>query len=60
MDSIASPKVKTTKGEGVGVHFLVHNTSRVEGCAKAPIWGLGRLKTTNYSHELAQIKQQVG
>jgi len=46
--------------KGVGVHFLVHSTSRVEGCAKAPRWGLGILKVTNYSHELAQIKQQVG
>jgi len=60
MDSTASPKVKTVEGEGVGVHFLVHSTSGVEGCAKVPGWGLGRLKVTNYSHELAQIKQQVG
>jgi len=60
MDSTASPKVKTSEGEGVGVHYLVHNTSRVEGCVKARGWGLGRLKATNYSHELAQIKQQVG
>jgi hypothetical protein len=52
--------VKTVEGEGVGVHFLVHSTSGVEGCAKVPGWGLGRLKVTNYSHELAQIKQQVG
>jgi hypothetical protein len=31
MDSIMSPKVKTTEGEKIGVHFLVHNTSGVEG-----------------------------
>ncbi len=60
MDSTTSPKVKTLEGQGVGVHYLVHNTSGVEGCAKAPRWGLGRLKATNCSHELAQIKQQVG
>jgi hypothetical protein len=60
MDSTTSPKMKTTEGEGVGVHSLVHNTSGVEGCAKAPKWGLGRLKAINYSHELTQIKQQVG
>jgi len=31
MDSIASPKVNTMKGEGVGVHSLARSTSRVEG-----------------------------
>jgi len=31
MDSIASLKVKTMEGEGVGVHSLIHSTSRVEG-----------------------------
>jgi len=30
MDSIASPKVKTTKREGVGAHSLAHNISGVE------------------------------
>jgi hypothetical protein len=33
MDSTTSPKVKTTEGEGVGVHSLVCNTSRLEGRA---------------------------
>jgi len=37
MDSTASPKVKTMKKK-VGAHFLVHNTSRVEGHARAPGW----------------------
>jgi len=37
MDSTASPKVKTMKGE-VGVCFVAHNTSRVEGRARAPGW----------------------
>jgi len=38
MDSIVSPKVKTTKGKGVGVRSLVHSTSGVEGGAGAPGW----------------------
>jgi len=33
----------TTKGEGLRVHSLVCNTLGVEGHAKAPGWGLGRL-----------------
>jgi hypothetical protein len=39
-DSNASPKVKTIKEKGIGVHSLMHNTLRVEGCAGAPKWGL--------------------
>jgi hypothetical protein len=35
--------MKTTKGEGVGAHSLVRNTSRVERCTKAMGWGLGKL-----------------
>jgi len=35
IDSTTSPKVKTTKGEGVGVGSLAHNTSGVEGRAGA-------------------------
>jgi hypothetical protein len=60
MDSIASPKLKTTKGEGVGVRSLVRNTSRVEGVLE--LWdGTKKIdKQINYSHELAQTKQQVG
>ncbi len=38
MDSIASPNVKITEGEGVGVHLLAHNTSGVEGRVEAPRW----------------------
>jgi hypothetical protein len=34
----ASPKVKTSEGEGIGAHFLVRNISRIEGCARAPGW----------------------
>ncbi len=43
VDSFVSPKVQTMEGEGVGAHSLAHNTSRVEGCAQAPGWGLKRL-----------------
>jgi hypothetical protein len=31
MDSIASPKVKITKEEGIGARYLARNTLRVEG-----------------------------
>jgi hypothetical protein len=38
MDPIASPKVKTTEGKGVGARSLTHNISGVEGCARTPVW----------------------
>jgi len=38
MDSIASPKVKTTERERVGVRSLARNTLEVEGHAGAPRW----------------------
>jgi hypothetical protein len=38
MDSTASPKVKTTKGEGVGARSLVRSTLGVEGHVEAPGW----------------------
>jgi hypothetical protein len=38
MDLTMGPKVKTMEGEGVGVRSLTHNTSRVEGRARAPGW----------------------
>jgi len=38
MDSTSSPKVKIVEREGVGVHSLVCNTSRVKRHARAPIW----------------------
>jgi len=31
------------EGEGVGVRSLACNTSRVEGRARAPRWGLGQM-----------------
>ncbi len=38
MDSVASPRKKTTKGKGVGARSLARNTSGVEGCVGAPGW----------------------
>ncbi len=37
---IASLKVKTTEGEGVGARFLARSTLGVEGRAGASRWGL--------------------
>jgi len=45
-----SPKVKTMEGKGVGVHSLARNTSKVEGCARASGWGLGRLANNSIIH----------
>jgi hypothetical protein len=50
MDSIASPKVTTTKGKGVRARSLVRNTLGVERCAGAPGWGLGRLTSKLSTH----------
>jgi len=60
MDSIVSPKLKTIEGEGIGARSLVRNTSGVEGVLE--LWdGTKKIdKQINYSHELAQTKQQVG
>jgi len=43
MDSILSPKVKTSKGEGIGAHSLIYNISGVEGHARISRWGLRKL-----------------
>jgi len=40
IDSTTSPNVKTAKGEGVGVHSLIRNISRIERRAEVPRWGL--------------------
>jgi hypothetical protein len=45
-----SPKVKTLEGEGIGAHSLACNILRVEGCARAPRWGLGRLTRKSITH----------
>jgi hypothetical protein len=49
MDATSNPKMKTSKG-GVGVHSLIHNTSKVEGCVEAPRWGLGKLTSNSITH----------
>jgi hypothetical protein len=48
-DSNANPKVETTK-EGVGVRSLTCNISKVDGHARAPGWGLGRVKSESIIH----------
>ncbi len=50
MDPTMSPKVTTTKEEGIGVHSLTRNTSGVEGHVGAPGWGLERLKRKSITH----------
>jgi hypothetical protein len=47
---ITSPKVLTTKGEGVGARSLAHNTSRVEGHDGVVGWGLRRLMNNSIIH----------
>jgi len=47
-DSNVNPKVKTI--EGVGVHSLACNSSRVEGRARAPRWGLGQIISGSIIH----------
>jgi hypothetical protein len=45
----------------VGVHFLVHNTSRVKGvCWNFKMRARMTNKQFNYSYKLAQTKQRVG
>jgi hypothetical protein len=50
MDSIVSPKVKTTKKEKVRAHSLACNTSRLERRAKVLGSGLGRLTSNSTTH----------
>jgi hypothetical protein len=47
---IASPKVKTMEGEGVGARSLTRSTSGVEGRAGALGWGLGILTSSSITH----------
>ncbi len=60
MDSFVSPKVKTLEGEGVEAHSLAHNILRVQGMLKLRDGTKMSDKWVNYSHRLAQTKQQVG
>ncbi len=50
MDLTMSSKMKTIEGEGVGACSLVHNTLEVEGRARVPRWGLGRLTSKSITH----------
>ncbi len=50
IDSTTSLKVKTTQGEGVGAHSLIRSILGVEGHARAPGWGLGRLTSKSITH----------
>jgi hypothetical protein len=50
MDSTMNPKMKTTKGKGVGAHSLAHSTLGAEGLAGASRWGLGRLTRNLITH----------
>ncbi len=52
--------MKTTEKQGIGARSLAHSTLGVEGRVEALGWGLGKVTNINYSHELAQTKQQVG
>jgi hypothetical protein len=49
MDSIASPKVKTIEGEGVGARSLVRNTLGVERCWSSGM-GLGQATSGSNFH----------
>jgi len=50
MDSTTNPKVKIVEGKRVGAHSLAHNTSGVEGHARAPRWGLGNVISKSITH----------
>jgi hypothetical protein len=50
IDSTVSPKVKITKGQGIGVRSLAHNISRLEGHVGALGWGLGRMINESIIH----------
>jgi hypothetical protein len=54
MDSTTSPKVNTMEGKGVGVCSLARSTSRVEGCARALRWGLGKLTINSITYQSFQ------
>jgi hypothetical protein len=50
MDSTTNPKVKITKGEGVGARSLARSTLGVEGHARALGWGLRRMTSKSITH----------
>jgi hypothetical protein len=50
MDSIVSPKMKTSKGERVGVRSLACSILGVEGHVETSGWGLRRLTSKSITH----------
>jgi len=50
MHSIANQKMIIMEGEGVRACSLPHNILKVEGCARAPGWGLERLTSKSITH----------
>jgi len=50
IDLIVNPKLKTTKGQGVGAHSLVRNTLGVKGCVGALGWGLCQVTSKSIIH----------
>jgi hypothetical protein len=60
MDSTTSPKVKITKGEGVGVHSLLVAFREYRGVLELRDATRMSNKQFNYSHGFTQTKQQVG
>ncbi len=59
-DSTEGLKAKTSEGEIIGAHSLARSNLGLEGCVGAPRWTRMSDKRFNYSHGLAQTKQQVG
>ncbi len=49
-DSNASPKVKTTKEEGITVCSLTYSILGVEGHLRALKWGLGQVTSESIIH----------
>jgi hypothetical protein len=45
-----SPKVKTTKGQGVGVRSLARSALGIEGRVGHLGWGLGRMTSESIIH----------
>jgi hypothetical protein len=50
IDSKCKSKVKTVEKYAVGARSLVRSTSGVEGHARVPGWGLGRLTSNSITH----------
>jgi len=59
MDSTMSPKVKTTKGKGIGACSLTRSTSGVDRHVGAPGWGLGRLTSNSITYMDLHNKPQI-